>query len=167
MELTFTSHSHQDTIRFGRVLGEALKPGCVVGLIGDLGAGKTCFIKGVAYGVNRIPESEVTSPSFTILQEYEGNIPFYHFDAYRLSGMEDLETTGFDDYIGGEGAAVIEWADRISDALPRECLIVSIDSINEHERRFTCKSYGKLHAEVLKKFRGGIGQCESGAHSVD
>ena len=149
------------------MLGEALKPGCVVGLIGELGAGKTCFIKGIAYGMNGIPESEVTSPTFTILQEYEGNIPFYHFDVYRLAGSRDLETIGLDDYIGGEGAAVIEWADRISGALPSECLLVSIDFICEHERRFTCKASGKLHIGILKKFRGGIGQCESGAHLVD
>ena len=156
MELTFISRSYQDTIKSGIVLGKVLMPGCVIGLIGELGAGKTCFVKGIAYGINGIPESEVTSPTFTILQEYEGNIPFYHFDAYRLSGIGDLETVGFDDYIGGEGATVIEWADRIRGALPGECLLVFIDFINEYERRFTCKASGKLHMEVLKRFQGGI-----------
>jgi tRNA threonylcarbamoyladenosine biosynthesis protein TsaE len=160
METTFTSRSHHDTIRLGRVLGEALEAGCVVGLIGDLGAGKTCFVKGIAYGINRVPEHDVTSPTFTILQEYEGNVPLYHFDAYRLAGAEDLATVGFEDYIGGEGVSVIEWADRIQETLPNECLLIHIKFVNENQRRFICRASGKLHAGVLDKFRSGMGKSE-------
>ncbi len=101
-------------------LGAQLSAGCVIGLVGDLGAGKTCFIKGLAEGLNNTPASEVTSPTFTILQEYPGPVPLYHFDAYRLSGSHDLEAIGFEDYVGTDGVAVIEWADRISDALPEK-----------------------------------------------
>jgi len=156
MKYTFVSHSHQDTVLFGSALGKALAPGCAVALIGELGAGKTCFIKGVACGINNTPETEVTSPTFTILHEYEGRPPVYHFDAYRLSGSADLEAIGFDDYIDGNGVSIIEWADRIQDALPRECLTVYIDVLSEQERRFTCESSGRRHDDVLMKFWDGL-----------
>lgn len=156
MEISFISRSDQDTIRLGRLLGEMLEPGTVIGLIGDLGAGKTCFMKGLAYGVNRIPEHDVTSPTFTILQEYAGAIPLYHVDAYRLSGPDDLETIGLDEYIGSEGIVVVEWADRIADALPDACLMITIAFISEHERRFTCTTTGTHHRVFLEKFRDTI-----------
>ncbi len=156
MEITFTSHSHQDTLSYGKALGEVLQAGCVIGLIGDLGSGKTCLIKGIAYGMNRCPENEVTSPTFTILQEYSGRIPLYHCDAYRLSDAAELDTIGFEEYIGGDGVLVIEWADRIHDALPKEYLLITIDSVQEDWRRFTCKATGEYHMEILKKFYAEI-----------
>ena len=156
MEYIFVSRSHQDTVRLGTALGKALTPGCVVALIGDLGAGKTCFIKGIACGINNTPETEVTSPTFTILHEYEGSPSVYHFDAYRLSGSADLETIGFEDYIDGNGVCIVEWADRIQEALPEECLTVHIDLMSEQERRFTCESSGQQHDGVLRKFCDGI-----------
>ena len=158
MNIRLTSHSCQDTVRLGILLGNLLVPGSVVGLIGELGTGKTCFIKGLAYSIQRIPVSEVTSPTFTILQEYKGNIPFYHFDAYRLSGVGDLETIGFEDYIDGEGITVIEWADKICDALPKDCLLIYIELVNENERCFTLKASGRQYLKVLEKFCATIGE---------
>jgi tRNA threonylcarbamoyladenosine biosynthesis protein TsaE len=158
MNFTFISHSQDETMIFGRILGETLKPGSVIGLIGDLGAGKTCFIKGLAYGINRISENEVTSPTFNILQEYEGRFPLYHFDAYRLSGVADLEAVGFEDYIYGDGISVIEWADRIIDALPGECLLVYIEMINEHSRLFTFKTLCNQYDEILEKMKNNLGK---------
>ncbi|NTU85886.1 MAG: tRNA (adenosine(37)-N6)-threonylcarbamoyltransferase complex ATPase subunit type 1 TsaE, partial [Chloroflexales bacterium] len=79
---------------------------------------------------------------FTILQEYPGPVPLYHFDAYRLSGSHDLEAIGFEDYIGTDGVAVIEWADRIQDALPYEAMLITIEAVSENERRFVCRAKG-------------------------
>jgi tRNA threonylcarbamoyladenosine biosynthesis protein TsaE len=159
MEFTFTSHCFQDTIAFGRLLGSVLKKGDTLGITGDLGSGKTCFIKGIANGLNNIPENDVTSPTFTILQEYDGALfPLYHFDVYRLSGVDDLETIGFHDYIRGDGVAVIEWADKIYEALPEERLMVSIDFLSEDERRFTCVATGEESIELLEKFQALCGQ---------
>lgn len=169
MEISFISCSDQETLLYGRALGELVQPGSVIGLFGDLGAGKTCFIKGLAYGLSRIPEAEVTSPTFTILQEYEGPVPLYHFDAYRLSGIDDLEAIGFEDYINSQGVSVIEWADRIADALPDECLRIAIDYISEARRRFTCTAGGAQHGALLEKFRektDKINSCLS-KHSHD
>ncbi len=153
MGFDFSTQDYEETMRMGRALGEALRSGCVVALTGDLGAGKTCLIKGIARGLCGIDEADVTSPTFTLLQEYEGRMPLYHFDAYRLAGSEDLENIGFEDYVGGEGVSVIEWADRIADAIPAECLLVDIDYVDENARRFSCRASGPLHEAVLENFR--------------
>lgn len=155
-EFSFFSSSSNSTVEHGKLLGSHLSAGCVIGLVGELGAGKTCFIKGIAEGLNNTPESEVTSPTFTILQEYPGPVPLYHFDAYRLSGSHDLEAIGFEDYVGADGVAVIEWADRIQDALPEEALLITIESVSENERRFTCRARGTNHCNILTSFRSAI-----------
>ncbi len=156
MDFIFTSHSPDDTVKLGITLGRILNSGCVVGLIGELGSGKTCLVKGIAHGINRTAENEVTSPTFTILQEYDGRVPFYHFDAYRLSGVEDLETVGFEDYISGEGIAVIEWADRIKEALPAECLFVYLEVTDKNNRLLAFKAHGKMFKEILVKMKNDL-----------
>jgi tRNA threonylcarbamoyladenosine biosynthesis protein TsaE len=155
-EFSFFSRSSSRTIELGKLLGAHLSAGCVIGFVGELGAGKTCFIKGIAEGLNNTPESEVTSPTFTILQEYPGPVTLYHFDAYRLSGSHDLEAIGFEDYVGADGVAVIEWADRIQDALPDEALLITIEVVSENERRFTCRATGKNHCDILASFRAAF-----------
>ncbi len=153
MRFSFSTNSHEESINAGRFLGEELEAACVIGLVGDLGAGKTCFVKGIAGGLNNIPEREVTSPTFTILQEYDGRIPLYHFDAYRLGGTNDLVDIGFDDYVEGPGVSVIEWADNITDAIPEERLLIDIELVGENSRRFNCCAEGVKHEAVLEKFR--------------
>ncbi len=153
MEFSFSTKSHEESVHAGRCLGKVLETGCVIGLVGDLGAGKTCFVKGIAGGLNDIPEREVTSPTFTIIQEYDGKIPLYHFDAYRLEGSEDLTDIGFDDYVEGQGVSVIEWADNISDALPEERLLIDIELAGENDRCFKCGAKGVKHEAVLDEFR--------------
>lgn len=148
-EFSFLSSSSSHTIKLGKLLGAQLSAGCVIGLVGELGAGKTCFIKGIAEGLNNTPESEVTSPTFTILQEYPGPVPLYHFDAYRLSGSHDLEAIGFEDYVGTDGVAVIEWADRISDALSEDTIMIRIEVLSENERRFLFRAQGKKQCSIL------------------
>ena len=156
MQLTFVSQNYEDTLRFGFSLGELLQPGSVVGLEGDLGAGKTCFIKGIARGSSGVPESDVTSPTFAILHEYTGPVPVYHFDAYRLESSDDLEAVGFDDYVYGDGIVVVEWADRITDALPDECLYMKIEVMDEQRRRFECRAFGRRYDMVLRSFQTAV-----------
>jgi len=153
IEFSFSTTSHEETIAAGKILGRSVDPGCVVGLIGDLGAGKTCFMKGVANGLNNVPETEVTSPTFTILQAYEGTVPLYHFDAYRLEGVEDLENVGFDDYIFGQGVSFIEWADNISRAIPEERMMIEIELTGDEDRLFKCSAQGEKHESVLNQFK--------------
>lgn len=154
--MTLTSRSWAETLRAGQALGRVLEPGCVVGLIGELGAGKTCFAKGVASAATGVAADEVTSPTFTIVQEYEGPVLLYHVDAYRLAGPDDLQTIGFDDYLDGSGITIIEWADRISAALPGDCLLAVIHIVNEHERQFTFSASGQRHTAVLARLRASL-----------
>ncbi len=158
MEFSFSTKSHEETVNAGRSLGKVVDPACVVGLIGDLGAGKTCFVKGVANGLNDVPEKEVTSPTFTILQAYEGAVPLYHFDAYRLGGVDDLGDIGFEDYVYGQGVSVIEWADNISEALPEERMLIEIELKSDKNRHFKCSAVGAKHEAVLDKFIKGLGE---------
>lgn len=116
----------EETFALGKMLGGAAVPGQVVTLTGDLGAGKTVFAQGFAHGMGI--QGPVNSPTFTILQVYrEGRLPLYHFDVYRIGDVEEMEETGFEDCIYGEGVCLIEWADLIGEILPRERLQVILE----------------------------------------
>ena len=120
------SKSPEDTFQIGMRLGKLAEAGEVYTLTGDLGVGKTVFTQGFAKGLG-IDES-VNSPTFTILQIYEGGrLPLYHFDVYRIGSVEEMDETGFEEYIMGDGATLIEWADLIEEILPRKCTRVLIE----------------------------------------
>ncbi len=140
MTVTIKSATHDDTVRLGRLLAGLLQPGMVIALTGDLGAGKTTLVKGIASELLNIDEKTVTSPTFTIVQEYNGVLPLYHVDAYRLDSALDLEPIGFDDFIDGSGVTVIEWADRITEALPEATLAITIEQPDEQHRHFNLQA---------------------------
>jgi tRNA threonylcarbamoyladenosine biosynthesis protein TsaE len=119
------SRSAAATRALGRRLGTLLRPGDVVALEGDLGAGKTELVRGACAGA-RVPLAEVSSPSFAIVATYRGRLPFHHADLYRIGDEDELYGTGFGDLVGGEGALLVEWADRIPGALPRERLTIRL-----------------------------------------
>lgn len=113
------SHSTEETIALGRAVAEQCGAGAVLGLCGDLGAGKTHFVKGLALGLGC--DREVTSPTFTLVHEYRGGrLPLYHFDLYRLNTPEEALGLGFDDYLEAGGVCVVEWADKFPELLPAE-----------------------------------------------
>ena len=115
--MVIETNSPEETFRVGKELGEKAYAGQVFTLTGDLGVGKTVFTQGLAKGLGI--EEPVNSPTFTIVQEYDGGrLPFYHFDVYRIGDVEEMEEVGFDDYVMGEGVSLIEWADLISEILP-------------------------------------------------
>ena len=121
----YESCSANDTMQLGSRLGKLCKAGDVILLNGDLGVGKTVFSKGLGKGLG-ITEP-ISSPTFTILQVYEeGRIPFYHFDVYRISDLEEMEEIGYEDYFYGEGICLIEWAEQIQEILPDRTIKVSI-----------------------------------------
>jgi tRNA threonylcarbamoyladenosine biosynthesis protein TsaE len=129
----FISNSYEETFEFGMVLGRMLKKGSVVVLIGALGAGKTCLCAGIcrALGVT----APVTSPTYTIIHEYEGIFPVYHIDAYRLSGVDDFESTGGLELLGGDGVCLIEWGERLSECLPDDAVCVEITILDGGSRK--------------------------------
>lgn len=137
--------SADETYEYGRKMGAEAQPGDVYCLSGDLGVGKTVFTQGFAAGLG-VDES-VCSPTFTIVQEYEGEkMPFYHFDVYRIGDVEEMDEIGFDDYIYGEGVCLIEWADLIREILPEDFVGIFIEK--DMEKGF---DYRRITLE-----RGGV-----------
>ena len=123
--MKFRTDSADDTAELGRKLGSMLQRGDNVCLIGDLGSGKTAFTGGLAKGLGI--SGYITSPTFTIVNEYEGRLPLYHFDVYRISDVDEMLDTGYYEYIDGDGVTVIEWADLIKEILPSERIEVHIE----------------------------------------
>lgn len=148
--MTLESFSPEDTFRIGRMTGEKALPGQIYTLRGDLGVGKTVFTQGVARGLGiREP---VNSPTFTIVQEYyEGRLPFFHFDVYRIEDIEEMEEIGYDDYFFGGGVCMIEWPGRIEELLPEDCIDVQIEkdlSKGFDYRRITIRQKGETHEDT-------------------
>lgn len=129
------TRSAEETFQLGVQLAGRLQPGACLVLVGDLGAGKTTLTQGVAKGLGvTVP---VTSPSYLIVQEYPGRIPLFHVDAYRLNGVEDLVEIGFDDYLSGDGVVVVEWGDKVADALPKTSQWITFEVRQDRSRNIT------------------------------
>ena len=149
--------SPEQTWRIGELLGELLGPGDLVCLYGDLGAGKTSLSYGIALGLE-VKEQYITSPTFTFVNEYEGRVPFYHIDLYRLKEPEELENIGFEEYLGSDGVTVIEWAERAEDELPGERLSVYLNYVNENSREIGFLPEGERYQKLLDALQQGLGQ---------
>jgi len=131
--LSFSSESPEDTLAIARALGEALRPGDVVALVGDLGAGKTLFCKGVGEALG-IPPGRIVSPTFTIVTEHAGPVPLTHIDVYRLSGAREADEIGMRELLSGDGVCLVEWAEKIAELLPMDCIQVTF-TISGDDRR--------------------------------
>lgn len=137
-----------------RKLAPILTKGDLISLSGDLGAGKTVFAKGLAAGLGI--DAPVTSPTFTIIKEYEGKLPLFHFDVYRLASAEELEELGADEYFYGEGVSVVEWGDRVEEILPEERLSIRIlRLVDEDLRRIEVTSHGERWKKQVDKWLDG------------
>ncbi len=150
--LDFISHSPEQTQRTGTRLAELVEPGDVIALHGELGSGKTQFVKGLARGLGT--RESVHSPTFILANEYRtGRLPLYHVDAYRVADTAEAFGFGFDDYLHGYGVTVIEWADRIREALPAEHLRIEFRYISETKRRITLQAHGRRYERMLEEFK--------------
>jgi tRNA threonylcarbamoyladenosine biosynthesis protein TsaE len=150
---TVETRSPDETLDLGRRLGRAAGAGMVIALVGELGAGKTVLAKGMAEGLGAATAREVISPTFVLCREYlEGRLPFYHLDAYRLSGSVDLEAIGVSEILGGDGLAALEWADRAPQSLPKDHLEVRLE-VAELNRRLTFIAHGPQAARLLDAIR--------------
>ena len=135
---TFISNSSEETEAFGCRFAEKLKPGDVLALTGELGSGKTQFVKGLVAGLSAA--TAATSPTFTLIHEYSGGrLPIYHFDFFRVENGESAERLGLDDYFFGDGVSVIEWADRFPDLLPETARWIAFETKSETQRAITVK----------------------------
>jgi len=134
--LVLISKSPMETLQIGRILGSALRGGDCVALTGELGAGKTCLTQGIAGGLGVPDGYMVVSPTFTLINEYPGKATaLYHLDLYRLAGYGDLEEIGYQEYLAKGGVVVLEWAEKVPDAIPGEALCVKLSYLDENVRK--------------------------------
>jgi len=151
VELKLTSTGPQHTEAMGRFVGESLSPGCVLALVGTLGAGKTMFARGVAAG-NRLPaDCTVSSPTFALVNEYPGTLTLFHLDAYRLSGAMELDALGFDEMCESGGAVMIEWADRVEECIPGDHVRIEFDVQAEDTRTLRFVAKGERSTQIVEK----------------
>jgi tRNA threonylcarbamoyladenosine biosynthesis protein TsaE len=146
MEQTLTTHSAAETKAFAEKLGKILDAGTCILLSGDLGAGKTTFTQGLAKGLGI--NKTVSSPTFTILKVYQGRLPLYHIDAYRLEGLH--QELGFEELMEDEGITVIEWPDYMIDQLPNEYIRIDIKRKSEFTRKFTIQAKGAKYVAMME-----------------
>lgn len=143
---------------FGEALGVKLGPGDVVALLGDLGAGKTTMTKGIALGLG--VESEIHSPTFTLIHEHNGRVPLYHVDLYRLTGDVDVEFLGIEEYVYGEGVMVIEWADRAPRLLPPERIEITLRLVGDEERELHINPTSERLRKIVESVVTNAGTCD-------
>jgi tRNA threonylcarbamoyladenosine biosynthesis protein TsaE len=149
--LDFISHSETQTRRFGARLGELCK-GCeVIALQGVLGTGKTRWVQGLGYGLN--VREQITSPTFTLVNEYHGRLTLYHIDLYRVDQAGEALELGLEDYWYGVGVCVVEWAERVMAVLPPDHLSISLHHLDDTRRRITMSASGSHHEQLLKEFQ--------------
>lgn len=149
--LDFISHSETQTHRMGARLGSLLQPGDVLALIGDLGAGKTRWIQGICQGL--AVSDRVISPTFTLVNEYQGTWPIYHIDLYRLGNVAETDSFGLDEYMYGDGITMIEWADRATALLPVDHLKVELHYLSDTRRRVVLRPQGERFKQLLAEFK--------------
>jgi tRNA threonylcarbamoyladenosine biosynthesis protein TsaE len=148
-ELEIMTCSANETAQLGKCIGEKVREGDILALSGELGSGKTCFTGGLARGLGISDKYPITSPTFTLINEYPGRCKLYHFDVYRLRGYEDLDDLGYEEYFSGRGVLVIEWAEKIDQLIPDNAFRIKFEYIDENERKITIKGL----KERLKEFR--------------
>jgi len=152
-KVVLQTQSTFETIRVGKDIGTRLLPGDVIALVGELGAGKTQFVKGLAAGVGIGNSTYVSSPSFTLIHEYPGETPFYHIDLFRLGSEKEAEELGLEVYFQGSGVTAIEWANKIPSLLPKEVLVVSIAYVDENIRTLEITGRGRHYLNLVDQIQ--------------
>lgn len=147
--MVIITKTEKETIKLGKTIARGLGVLDVVALFGPLGSGKTTLTKGIASGLG-IKQNEVSSPSYVLAKEYQGKLPLYHLDLYRLDKRSTVEREGFDSYLYGDGITVIEWAQRMKSLLPAEYLRIDLKIKDRNEREISLIAVGKKHRKLVK-----------------
>lgn len=147
--LKYITESAEETSKIGEQLGKLLVKGNIICLSGDLGAGKTAFTQGIAKGMG--VEDYVTSPTYTIINEYAGRLPLYHFDVYRLNDVEEMYELGYEEYFFGDGVVVLEWADIVREIIPGERIWITIlNTKGDNTREIIIEPTGEAYNNIVK-----------------
>lgn len=148
--IQYISENEDQTSLLGKAIGNSLVPGVVIALCGGLGAGKTRLVKAIAES-RGVEKKTVNSPTFVLIQEYDGPIPLYHFDTYRLNDVDEFLELGADELMYGEGVCLIEWADRVEEVIPEDHLRIDITPMGESTRKFDLSSQGRKSRTLLEE----------------
>ena len=146
-----TTGTEAETRALGERLGRLLQAGDFIALTGELGAGKTQFVKGIASGLDVESARYLGSPTYTLMNQYQGRIPLYHFDLYRLHGADEIVDLGFDDYFFGDGVAVVEWAERLESLIPAERLDIHLSHLSNEGRLIRFDPVSARYDGLLQK----------------
>jgi tRNA threonylcarbamoyladenosine biosynthesis protein TsaE len=152
LRLTIHTNSAEQTTALGERLGKILRPGDVLALFGDLGAGKTTFTKGIARGLGLV--DDIHSPTFTLIHEHIGHPPLYHVDLYRLETETEVDSLGIEEYIYGEGITIIEWADRMRSMLPKDRLDIKLKMKGDNDRELVFKTDSPRLQAIIEEIGG-------------
>ena len=148
--LLVKTYGPEETEAIGRIVGARLAPGDVVSLTGELGAGKTCFTRGIALGLEVEKNTPIVSPSFTLINEYPGKIPLFHFDFYRIDDCSRIFDLGYQEYFYGDGVTVIEWGEKVAEFLPEEHLKIYFYFKDEEKREIKLQGKGERFKELIR-----------------
>jgi len=159
--LTIITESDLDTIRVGQEIGRLLLEGDVVGLVGELGTGKTWLTKGIALGLGVNPKTIVTSPSFILVNEYQARVALFHMDAYRLESLDEALSAGIEENIHSGAVIVLEWADRWPEILPEHTLMVELFILDDHRRTITLSGRHARSIHILDELSSMLPQSPS------
>ncbi len=146
-KLKFTSYSPEQTQQLGRRLGELTHAGDVFLLTGELGSGKTCLTQGIAWGLG--VKEYAFSPSFVLIREYNGRLPLYHVDFYRLDRLQEIADLGLDEYLYGKGVCVVEWAEKGMELMPEKRLLINLGYVSDDERSINFEPKGQRYNRLL------------------
>lgn len=155
-QINIKTHSTDETRKLGQKIGTLIKQPLVIALTGDLGSGKTAFVQGLAKGLEVPDGYYITSPTFTLINEYPGRYPLVHVDLYRLETIDGLEDIGLDEMLHGQAVLAIEWADKLSDGLPAEHLLVTLDIIDDDCRSLGLNATGHNVVNLIKALEDAL-----------
>ena len=159
--LDFLANSERETDTFGAMFATVVEPGLVVALIGPLGAGKTRLVRATATALGADPTT-INSPTFVLIQEYDGRIPVYHFDTYRLRDVAAFADLGVDEYFSGDGVCFVEWADRVASVLPCDRLQIEVNVVGVAARHFRVTATGPVSQHLLRRWQQRLAMAATG-----
>ena len=148
-KIEIISKSADRTREIASLIGGKLRKGDILALSGELGSGKTCFTRGLALGLGVSEEYQITSPTFTLINEYPARCKLYHFDVYRLNSYTEFEDLGYEEYFSGDGIVVIEWAEKIVQILPNDTIFISFEYLDENRRKIIMKGSKSRLKELI------------------
>lgn len=152
-KIRFITYSLEETRHLGQQLGEYLQPGTILAFTGDLGSGKTTFVQGIASGLDILSNDYITSPTYTLINEYKGRCRLFHIDLYRINNLKEIEDIGINDILCGESVVAIEWAEKLPDTFLSDHVSIAMEIIDDQSRQIHVIAYGHEAENLIGKIQ--------------